>query len=158
MGLRRLQAREALESLLARIAAERDAQEGHLGRKVPVLVKLSPDLNDAQLDDALQVLLGAGMDGVIATNTTLSREGLDASAARESGGLSGAPLTRRSLHMVREIARRTQGRLPIVAAGGVMDVSDACRCLDAGAALVQVYTGLVYAGPGLVKEILLGLK
>ncbi len=158
LGLRRLQARDALEELLARIAAERSEQEQRLGRRVPVLVKLSPDLNDAQLDDALQVLLGAGMDGVIATNTTLSREGLDGPAARESGGLSGAPLTRRSLHMVQEIARRTQGRLPIVAVGGVMDAGDACRCLDAGAALVQVYTGLVYAGPGLVKEILLGLK
>jgi dihydroorotate dehydrogenase len=158
LGLRRLQARDALEGLLARIAAERREQEQLLGRRVPVLVKLSPDLNDVQLDDALQVLTGAGMDGVIATNTTISREGLDEPASRESGGLSGAPLTQRSLHIVREIASRTQGRLPIIAAGGVMDAGDACRCLDAGAALVQVYTGLVYSGPGLVKEILLGLK
>jgi dihydroorotate dehydrogenase len=158
IGLRRLQGREALEALLTHIAAERSEQERFLGRKVPVLVKLAPDLNDGELDDALEVLLRAGMDGVIATNTTLSREGLNDPVARESGGLSGAPLTQRSLHVVSEIARRTQGRLPVVAAGGVMNAEDACRCLEAGAALVQIYTGLVYAGPGLVKEILMGLK
>jgi dihydroorotate dehydrogenase len=157
IGLRRLQGREALEALLTHIAAERSQQERSLGRKVPVLVKLAPDLSDGELDDALEVLLRAGMDGVIATNTTLSREGLDELAAREGGGLSGAPLTRRSLHVVSEIARRTQGRLPIVAAGGVMNAEDARRSLEAGASLVQIYTGLVYAGPGLVKEILKGL-
>jgi dihydroorotate dehydrogenase len=158
VGLRRLQGRDALEDLLARITAVRDEQEQRLRRKIPLLVKLAPDLSEEQLDDALEVLLRAGMDGVIATNTTLSREGLDAPAARESGGLSGAPLTQRSLRMVAEIARRTQGRLPIIAAGGVMNAGDARRCLDAGAALVQVYTGLIYTGPGLVKEILSGLK
>jgi dihydroorotate dehydrogenase len=157
VGLRRLQGRDNLDSLLARIASVRGEQEQLLRRKVPLLVKLAPDLSDAELDDALDVVLRAGMDGVIATNTTLSREGLDAPAARESGGLSGAPLTQRSLRMVAEIARRTQGRLPIIAAGGVMNAGDARRCLDAGATLVQVYTGLVYAGPGLVKEILRGL-
>jgi dihydroorotate dehydrogenase len=158
VGLRRLQGRDALEALLAHIATERSEQEQRLGRKVPVLVKLAPDLSDGELDDALEVLLRTGMNGVIAANTTRSREGLDEPAAREGGGLSGAPLTLRSLHMVSEIARRTQGRLPIVAAGGVMNSVDANRRLDAGAALVQLYTGLVYAGPGLVKEILMGLK
>jgi dihydroorotate dehydrogenase len=158
IGLRRLQGRKALETLLTRIAAERSEQERRLGRKVPVLVKLAPDLSDEELDDALEVLMRAGMDGVMATNTTLSREGLDEPAAREGGGLSGAPLTQRSLHVVSEIARRTQGKLPIVAAGGVMNAEDARRCMEAGAALVQLYTGLVYTGPGLVKEILMGLR
>jgi dihydroorotate dehydrogenase len=157
VGLRRLQGRDALQALLTHIAAERDDQERRLERKVPILVKLAPDLSEGELDDALDVVLRAGMDGVIATNTTISREGLDEPAARESGGLSGAPLTRRSLHMVGEITRRTQGRLPLVAVGGVMNAEDARRCLDAGAVLVQIYTGLVYAGPGLVKEILKGL-
>lgn len=157
VGLRRLQGRDALEDLLARITAVRGEQEQRLRRKVPLLVKLAPDLSDEELDDALEVLLRAGMNGVIATNTTLSRGGLDGPAARESGGLSGAPLTQRSLKMVGEIARRTQGRLPIIAAGGVMNAADARRCLDAGAALVQVYTGLIYTGPGLVREILRGL-
>jgi dihydroorotate dehydrogenase len=157
VGLRRLQGRHALQALLTQIAAERDEQERRLERKVPILVKLAPDLSEGGLDDALEVVLHAGMDGVIATNTTISREGLDEPAARESGGLSGAPLTRRSLHMVNEITRRTQGRLPVIAVGGVMNAGDARRCLDAGAVLVQVYTGMVYAGPGLVKEILMGL-
>jgi dihydroorotate dehydrogenase len=157
VGLRRLQGRAALEALLTRLAAERNRQQQILGRKLPVLVKLAPDLSDDELDDALDVLLRLGMDGVIATNTTLARQDLVEPAAKESGGLSGAPLTRRSLHMVTEIVRRTQGRLPVVAVGGVMNVGDARRCLDAGAVLVQIYTGLVYAGPGLVKEILKGL-
>jgi dihydroorotate dehydrogenase len=157
VGLRRLQGRDALETLLTHVAAERSEQARLLGRKVPVLVKLAPDLSEGELDDALEVLLRAKMDGVIATNTTLSRDGVDEPAAREGGGLSGAPLTQRSLHMVSEIARRTQGRLPIIAVGGVMNAEDACRCLEAGAVLVQIYTGLVYAGPGLVKEILMGI-
>jgi dihydroorotate dehydrogenase len=157
VGLRRLQGRAALEALLARVAAERGEQQQILGRRVPVLVKLAPDLGDEELDDALDVVLRLEMDGVIATNTTLARQGLDEPAAQESGGLSGAPLTRRSLQMVGEICRRTQGRLPVIAVGGVMDAGDARRCLDAGAVLVQVYTGLVYAGPGLVKAILNGL-
>jgi dihydroorotate dehydrogenase len=157
VGLRNLQGRAALEVLLTHIAAERNEQEQRLGRKVPILVKLAPDLSDGELDDALEVVLRTGMDGVIATNTTLSRDGLDETVASEGGGLSGTPLTRRSLHMVAEIARRTQGELPVVAAGGVMNAGDARRCLEAGAVLVQIYTGLVYAGPGLVKEILKGL-
>jgi dihydroorotate dehydrogenase len=157
VGLRNLQGRAALEALLTRIAGERSEQEQRLGRKLPILVKLAPDLSDGELDDALEVMLRAAMDGVIATNTTLSRQGLDEPAAAQGGGLSGAPLTQRSLHMVGEIVRRTQGRLPVVAAGGVMNAEDARRSLEAGACLVQIYTGLVYAGPGLVKEILTGL-
>ncbi len=155
VGLRRLQARQALEALLTPLAARRQALAGALGRRVPLLVKLAPDLAPAELEDALGVIQQAGMDGVIATNTTLSREGLHAARAGEAGGLSGVPLTARSLAMLRQIVTATQGRLPVVSVGGIMTPQDARERLAAGATLVQVYTGLVYAGPGLVKQILL---
>lgn len=152
-GLRRLQARDALEALLGSIAAERK-KRAH----VPVLVKLAPDLEDADLDDALAAIMGAGMDGVIAANTTVARPGLRSPQAHESGGLSGAPLSARSLAILKRIVSRLDGRLPVIAVGGIMTAEDARRRLDAGAALVQVYTGLVYEGPGLVKQIAGGLR
>jgi dihydroorotate dehydrogenase len=154
VGLRRLQARDLLEALLEALAQERQAQVQRLGRPVPVLVKLAPDLEDAELDDALAAIQSSAMDGVIATNTTVRREGLRSPLAGESGGLSGAPLHARSLTMVRQIVERTQGRLPVIGVGGVMGAAEARAMLEAGAALVQVYTGLIYAGPGLVKRIL----
>ena len=163
IGLRRLQARQALEGLLAQLAQRRrDLAERSKGRP-PLLVKLAPDLSDAELDDALQVVLATGMDGVIATNTTVSREtvgprALDHAAwAVYAGGLSGQPLRRLSTEMVAKIYARTGGKLPIIGVGGVMGAQDAREKLDAGATLVQVYTGLVYRGPGLVKEILRSL-
>ena len=157
LGLRRLQAREALASLLTAVAAERGAQAGALGRPVPVLVKLAPDLSDPELDDALDAVISAGMDGVIATNTTLSREGLRSPRAAEAGGLSGAPLRARSTRVIREIHDRTAGRLPIIGVGGIATADDARAKIDAGARLVQLYTGLIYEGPGAVRRIVEGL-
>ena len=157
VGLRRLQEREALEGLLGALGRQRDELASGLGRRVPLLVKLAPDLDEAGLGDALEAILRTGMDGVIATNTTLSWEGLRSPLASQAGGLSGAPLRGRSTCMVAEIVRRTQGRLPVVGVGGIMNTQDAREKLDAGAVLVQVYTGLVYAGPGLVRDILAGL-
>lgn len=161
-GLRRLQSRRALESLLKPLAAERDAQAQRLpsngahqaGRPTPVLVKIAPDLSDAELDDALEAILNAGMDGVIVCNTTLSRAGLTSPLAREAGGLSGAPLNAVNTQMIKKVVQRTGGRLPVVASGGVMNAADAQEKLDAGAVLVQLYTGLIYEGPGLVSDIL----
>ncbi len=154
VGLRRLQARDALEALLRALAeARRPFVEGRAGA-VPILVKLAPDLDDAELDDALGAILGAGMDGVVATNTTLARDGLCSPAAAETGGLSGPPLAARATAFVRTIHERTGGRLPIVAVGGVVGPDDVRAKLDAGASLVQVYTGLVYEGPGLVRRLL----
>jgi dihydroorotate dehydrogenase len=98
--------------------------------------------------------LRTGIDGVIATNTTTSRDGVHSPLALETGGLSGAPLRERSLEMLRKIVMYTGGKLPVIGVGGIMTPQDARERLDAGAALVQVYTGLVYAGPGLVKRIL----
>jgi dihydroorotate dehydrogenase len=149
VGLRRLQGRELLEGLLGAIAAERR----HLPKNPPVLVKLAPDLTEEELDDALDVLLRTGMDGVIATNTTLSRAGLRSPQREESGGLSGEPLGRRSLAVLQQIVKRLAGQLPVVSVGGIMSAAEATARLEAGAALVQVYTGLVYAGPGLVSTI-----
>lgn len=156
VGLRRLQARQELERLLTPLAQRRSEMQKKLGRKVPILVKLAPDLSDDELDDALQAIIEAGMDGVIATNTTISREGVNSTLAGEAGGLSGAPLRQRSLEMVRKIVVRS--KLPVIGVGGIMGPADAQAHLDAGACLVQVYTGLVYAGPGLAKEIVSSLK
>jgi dihydroorotate dehydrogenase len=150
VGLRRLQGRQMLSELLEAIARERPASP----RRVPILVKLAPDLDEAELDDALGVILATGMDGIVATNTTLSRAGLRSPRAAETGGLSGAPLTARSLEMLGEIVQKVGGRIPVVSAGGVMTPKEAHHRLAVGATLVQVYTGLVYAGPGFVKQIL----
>lgn len=158
VGLRRLQARDALEALLGEVAAARTRSVEALGRPVPLLVKLAPDLDDGELDDALGAVLGAGMDGVVATNTTLARDGLRSPAADEAGGLSGAPLTARSTAVIRAIHDRTGGRLPIVGVGGVASADDARAKLDAGATLVQLYTGLVYEGPGLVRRLVRALN
>jgi len=152
-GLRRLQEREFLEQLLSHLVVARDEAAAQLQRPVPMLVKLAPDLEEAQLEVALEALMTAGVDGVIATNTTLSREGVTSELRGETGGLSGAALTQMSTQMIERIARRTEGALPIIGVGGVMSPEDARAKLDAGAALVQLYTGLVFEGPSLVKRI-----
>jgi dihydroorotate dehydrogenase len=157
VGLRRLQGREFLEGLLTAVAQERREQANRLGRNVPILVKLAPDLTDDELDDALETILRTGMDGVIATNTTIGREGVRSPLAAETGGLSGAPLRQKSTAMIRKIAAHTQGKLPIVGVGGIASAADAREKLDAGAVMVQLYTGMIYEGPGLVKKILQGL-
>ncbi|MGB3595101.1 MAG: quinone-dependent dihydroorotate dehydrogenase [Ornithinimicrobium sp.] len=145
-GLRSLQDAAPLRELLTSLV---EAASG-----TPVLVKLAPDLSDAATDEALQVATDAGVVGIIASNTTLSRDRLharDATRAAESGGLSGAPLTVRSRAMVARIVRTTD--FPVIGVGGVMRVEDATALLDVGASLVQVYTGLVYGGPALVRGI-----
>jgi dihydroorotate dehydrogenase len=153
VGLRRLQGREMLASLLGQVAAERI--QGKVS--CPILVKLAPDLDDDELEDALGVILDAGMDGIIATNTTIAREGLRSKYREETGGLSGRPLRTRSETLLQKIIGQVNNRLPVVSVGGIMNPTDAKRRLDMGAALVQIYTGLVYHGPGLVREIVQGL-
>jgi dihydroorotate dehydrogenase len=146
-GLRGLQDKRALNDLLAALAPHRSK---------PLLVKLSPDLDEAQLDEALQALIDHRVDGVIGTNTTITRPTLASAHKRETGGLSGRPLTALARKMVGKIYTRTAGKLPIVAVGGIMSREDYDAAINAGATLVQVYTGLVYRGPSLVKEILEG--
>jgi dihydroorotate dehydrogenase len=149
-GLRRLQGRGMLESLLGAIALERVTWK----IQCPILVKVSPDLSNEELEDALDVILRTGMDGVIATNTTLERIGLRSPHQGEMGGLSGGPLRLRSEAILRQVLKGLDGRLPVISVGGVMSPEDAKRRLDMGAALVQIYTGLVYNGPGLVQKII----
>jgi dihydroorotate dehydrogenase len=154
-GLRRLQGREMLETLLGALAKERQQLALGRGGRAPLLVKLAPDLTEAELDDALDVIVRTGMDGVIAANTTLEREaGLRSGQRTEVGGLSGQPLRVRSAAVLQSVVKKLGGRLPVISVGGIMGPEDAKSRLDAGATLVQVYTGLIYAGPGLVKKIL----
>ena len=151
--LRKLQDQESLEKILGRIVTLRDSKEP----RKPVLLKISPDLNDRQLDETLEIIGRMHLDGVVATNTTIGRDGLQTPEeeiqAIGSGGLSGAPLTARSLEVVRYIHAKSGGTLPIIAVGGIMSVQDALNMLDAGASLIQIYTGFIYEGPGLVKKI-----
>ncbi len=158
VGLRRLQARDALEDLLNVLISERDSLQEQSGRRSPLLLKLAPDLSETELEDALQAALACGMDGLIAANTTVRRDGLHSSRAGEAGGLSGAPLSKRSLELTRWICNRTQGRLPLISVGGIFSPAEALERLDAGAALVQVYTGLIYAGPALPSQIVNNLR
>ncbi len=152
-GLRRLQERGYLNDLLGCLASRRQGLVERLDRPLPVLVKLAPDLDPDQLAAAIAAIRQAGLDGVIATNTTLGREGLRSPLAGEEGGLSGAALTAASTAMVRQIHELTAGELPIIAAGGVMGPADAQAKLAAGATLVQLFSGLVYAGPSLVNKV-----
>lgn len=157
VGLRNLQGREALETLLTQLHQQRLIEQGNHKKRIPILVKLAPDLNEAELDDAIEAILSARMDGVIVTNTTLGREGLKSNLKGESGGLSGSPLNVKSEAVLRQTVKRVNGEIPVVSAGGIMNPDDAKRRLDLGAALVQVYTGLIYRGPGLVREIIKSL-
>ena len=153
IGLRRLQGRAMLEGLLGKISKERENIAADRRGHTPILVKLAPDLSDEELDDALEVIVRTGMDGVIATNTTLGREGLRSKQREETGGLSGEPLRVRIEAVLHSVVKKLDGRLPIVSVGGIMSPEHAGARLDAGAVLVQVYTGLVFTGPGLVKQI-----
>ncbi len=157
-GLRELQGGDYLAHLLAGIRAENERLATQHSLSVrPWLVKIAPDLDWPELDALLAAAETAGASGVIATNTTLSRAGVRGSARAETGGLSGAPLRARSQEMVAYIHRHGGGRLPIVGVGGVRRPADALQLLDAGASLVQVYTGLVYEGPGLAGRIVRAL-
>ena len=153
VGLRALQGREALEALLTQLHAQRLMEQEKIKRQLPLLVKLAPDLTDTELEDAVDVILRTHMDGIIVTNTTLARDGLKSISQSEGGGLSGSPLRGRSEAMLQKTVRCVDGAIPIVSAGGIMGPEDAKRRLDMGATLIQIYTGLVYRGPGLVKQI-----
>jgi dihydroorotate dehydrogenase len=151
-GLRSLQDREPLRALLAAIiAAAHTSAERDGSHPRPVLVKLSPDLSWPAIDDALEICLETGVAGIIATNTTLDHSGTHGPDAR--GGLSGRPLAARAREVVRYISQQLEGRLPVVGVGGIFDPEDARRMFDAGAALIQVYTGFIYEGPGIARRI-----
>jgi dihydroorotate dehydrogenase len=145
-GLRSLQDRDQLAELLGALRAAAGA--------TPVLVKIAPDLTEHAIGEVLEVCAHTGIAGLIATNTTIGRDGLapaDAPRAGEAGGLSGRPLTRRARDVVAFVTRRSP--LPVIGVGGILDPDDADRMFDAGARLVQLYTGLIYRGPGLVRAV-----
>lgn len=151
--LHKLQDQEALENILGRLLRVRQ----EMSPRKPVLLKISPDLNEKQLDETLSIVSRLKLDGIVATNTTITRKGLRTSPERikaiGKGGMSGAPITGRSLEVVRYIHQNTSGKLPIIAVGGIMSVNDALNMFEAGASLIQVYTGFIYKGPGLVRRI-----
>jgi dihydroorotate dehydrogenase len=153
-NLRQLQDESRLRELLGAItAANRARVDTATGqRRVPVLLKIAPDLTWPQIDAVLGVIAEFGLDGIIATNTTLARPGFFATV-NEAGGLSGAPVRRRSTEIVGYIARATAGRLPIIGVGGITDPASAAEKLDAGATLVQVYAGMIYRGPFFAAQL-----
>jgi dihydroorotate dehydrogenase len=152
-GLRKLQGDDALESLLRALADEREALAQQQGRRVPMLLKVAPDLEPAQVHALADALARHGMDGVIATNTTVSRRGVEGMAhADQAGGLSGAPLREMSNHVISLLRERMGPSFPIIGVGGVMSGQDALEKRRCGADLVQIYTGLIYQGPRLVHE------
>jgi dihydroorotate dehydrogenase len=156
-GLRELQNREPLTRLLARLQALNYAKNS----PKPILLKIAPDLSNEQLDDVISIVQETKLAGIIATNTTIDRSGLNTSEKNinqiGNGGLSGAPLKQRSTEIIRYISKKTNGQLTIIGVGGISSEKDALEKLDAGASLVQIYSGLVYEGPSLIKRINLSL-
>lgn len=150
VGLRRLQARAHLEGLLSAVLTSRRES----GRpRPPVLLKIAPDLEADELEDALAAASTQGVDGIIATNTTTGRPALRSPRAGERGGLSGRPQRARTLEMVEQIAKSGGGRIPVIACGGISSPDDLRAAIDAGACLAQIYTALVYQGPGVIRRL-----
>lgn len=158
-GLRELQGGRYLEHLLGEVVRQgRSLAESNRIRPKPLFVKIAPDLTSDELDEILAAVASSGVDGIIATNTTLSRDGLQSAKRTETGGLSGRPLRDKSTDIIRAISSRTGGRLPIIGVGGIATADDIRAKLDAGATLVQLYSALVYEGPGLPGRLLRQLK
>jgi dihydroorotate dehydrogenase len=157
-GLRSLQTGEHLDHLLRGLMAEREKLATHHGCSVPIAVKIAPDLQSTEIASIADALLRHGVDAVIATNTTSARHGVEhLMHGSESGGLSGHPVLAASTAVVGQLAKHLDGRLPIIACGGILCLDDAQRKLDAGASMVQIYSGLIYRGPALVQELIRGL-
>lgn len=154
-GLRALQEREPLTKLLQRL---HDLNQQK--KPKPLLLKIAPDLTNEQLDEIVEIVKTVGLQGIIATNTTISRENLktDETITREMGGLSGKPVTQRSTEVIRYIRKIAGSDLVIIGVGGIFNAADALEKIEAGADLLQVYTGFIYEGPGMIKRILKGIK
>jgi dihydroorotate dehydrogenase len=156
-GLRQLQGRRYLESLLGQIQEEnRRLSPVGIGR--PLLLKIAPDLSWAEIDQILEAAEAQEIDGIIATNTTVERPALSNGWSHEAGGLSGEPLARRSMEIIAYVYRQVGDKMPVIGVGGVTSADDVQARLDAGAALVQLYTGLIYEGPQLAGRLLRALE
>jgi dihydroorotate dehydrogenase len=154
-GLRELQEKEPLKHILNTLQ-QRNLRDGV---SKPILLKIAPDLTNSQLDDIIEIVTETKIAGVIATNTTLSRENLNSSPnlKNQSGGLSGKPLTERSTEVIRYLSEKSNKSFVIIGVGGIHSAEDALEKIKAGASLVQIYTGFIYEGPALIKRILKGL-
>jgi dihydroorotate dehydrogenase len=148
-NLRALQDKEPLTNLLKDLQIENSNHP----KKKPILLKIAPDLTNEQLLDIIDIVAETKIDGIIATNTTISRDGLTSESKTEIGGLSGKPLTNRSTEVIRFLAEKSNKAFPIIGVGGIHSVTDALEKLDAGADLIQLYTGFIYEGPKLIKDI-----
>ncbi len=158
-GLRELQEEQALRKLISCLRDEQEALASKHGKRVPVLVKISPDLSESDIDAAARVLGDLKVDGVIATNTTIGREGVeDSPLATETGGLSGAPLMAKATTVLRMLRTRLDDAIPLIGVGGILQGADAATKQAAGAVLVQTYSGLVYRGPALIGECVEALR
>ena len=159
-GLRELQGREALDDLLARVLAERDRQIEAVGRKVPVLVKIAPDVDEFGLDDICAIALGRGIDGIIVSNTTLARPDKLKSRKQmtETGGLSGAPLFEKATIALAKTRERVGQKMPLIGVGGVTDAVTALEKIRAGANLVQFYSGMIYGGASMPAVMLVDMS
>jgi dihydroorotate dehydrogenase len=152
-GLRDLQSDEALAGLLAALKAEQKVLADRHGKYTPIAIKIAPDLTPAAIGGIARLLVRHGIDGVVATNTTIARDAVDGLPhGEESGGLSGRPLRAQATAVVAALAKALDGALPIIGVGGILSGADAREKIDAGATLVQIYTGLIYRGPDLVTE------
>ena len=157
--LRELQTKEHLKALIDALTNEREILKKQFNKYTPLAIKIAPDLSEDQLKDIAEVINNSSIDAVIATNTTISRDGIAGHRyAIEQGGLSGAPLKRKSDHVLTMLHSLLQGQKPIIGVGGIMCANDALEKINAGAKLVQVYTGLIYRGPGLVRETVEALR
>ena len=158
-NLRALQSDEALDSLLGAIAQRRTALQSRYGKRIPIFVKIAPDLDESQVGVIAATLVRHGMDGVIATNTTLSRTAVQGMMhCDEMGGLSGAPVLEASNQVIAQLRAALGPAYPIIGVGGIMSADDAVSKIRAGANVVQIYTGLIYQGPELVREAALAIK
>lgn len=161
-GLRELQEKDALRKILSHLQTINLTLAGTEKAPKPLLLKIAPDLTQEQIDDVIDLAMEIKLDGLVATNTTISRENLvstkDELEAIGMGGLSGKPVTQRSTEIVRYITQKTKGQIPVIASGGIFTGADAREKLAAGASLVQVWTGFIYEGPGIVQNICKELK
>ncbi|MGY4532703.1 dihydroorotate dehydrogenase [Pseudomonas sp. TE3786] len=152
-GLRSLQFGDSLKQLLEALRQRQEDLAQQHGKRVPLAIKIAPDMSDEEIAEVAKALVEAGIDGVIATNTTLGRDGVQGLVhGDEAGGLSGAPVRDKSTHTVRLLAAELGGRLPIIAAGGITEGKHAAEKIAAGASLVQIYSGFIYKGPALIRE------